>query len=590
MSSVVFGRAHVSEELECGFIPSNIIDELQSNDSSQHIEAAQNLLSLSEKSPIESIDFKSFLIFSAQFFLDDNFSVINCFNEIVEGFLPQVGQSAIDVLEEFLTMIITPLSDDRRAVRILVVNLMLLYIDTTRSLDLLRALLPLFPDQPVLAKTEMLDFATQSIQRLRPTNALYPVMAEAITEALKLTDISIQNAAARLLNQICSINPEFIKMLPQSATSFLSDEDQRKLQKAAAVRRPAPPSLPLLVKTPIIPKPQLNPRGRNLILRPNVNKNNKVHVTSHSGPQAPSGRAGPLPPMQPEISEDPLNELRDRYQCQSQPGIHPPAEPRPPEHAGRSSQAPRAPRLRISQDKFKISPPGSNHSQSPNSEPLSEIDEILNNLQNNDWEIQNDTIISLIEMVQTKPKFVSSNLRAIVFALMTSVSSLRSALAETALTCLRDISSEFGEDMTPFFESILNHLLTVLMSNRPAIARLAADCISAILVNIDRDAALKFLGKDHSEKSSLIKEHLSLCIDALCGDCTDPSELLDTIGMLLLDESDNTKEHATASLLQLNQNFENLKDLDVIKNMDTERREAIMNILKDCRPLPEPVL
>ena len=594
MSSVVFGRAHVSEELDCGFIPSNIVDQLQSDDSSLHIEASQKLLSLAENSPIETIDFQNFLVFSAQFFLDENFSVINCFNEIIERLLPHFGGKAIDFLEEFLTMIITPLSDDRRAVRILVVNLMLLYVESTKSLDLLLALLPLFPDQPMLAKSEMLDFATQAIQRYRPSQSLYPVMANALAEASNISDLGVQNAAARLINQIISINPQFIKMLPQSALAFISDDEQQKFKRAAAVRRPAPPSLQLLVKTPVIPKPQFNPRGRGVILKPQLNKNNSVHVrhnVSRSGPQVqiPSG---PLPPpSQPKVQapqqpyDNIIDDLRERYKCSSQPGIHPPNEPKLPEPPGRSPHTARAPRMRKSQESFKTGVPSQNVVISD-----SNIDVILNNLQNSNWEIQNEQIILLIEMVQTNPKFISSNLRALVFGLMKSVSSLRSALAETALTCLRDISSEFGEDMTPFFESILTHLLTVLTSSRPAIARLAADCISAILVNIDRDAALQFLGKDHSDKQSLIKEHLSLCIDALCGDCKDPAELLDTVGMLLLDDSDNTKEHAMASIIQLNQKFKDLKDNPTLSSMLPERREAILDVIKNYKPLPDPVL
>lgn len=600
MSSVVFGRARVSEELECGFIPSEIIDQLQSDDSSQHIEASQALLSIAQKTPINNVDFKSFLIFSAQFFLDDNFSVINCFNEIVEVFLPQVGQNAIDVLEEFLTMIITPLSDDRRAVRILVVNLMLLYVDTTRSLDLLRAVLPLFPDQPTLAKVEMFEFATQAIQRFKPTNLLYPIFTETITEAMSLNNVlSIHNASSRFLNQICSIKPDFVNTLPDSARSLISDEDQQKLKRAATVRPPAPPSLPLISKTPV-PRP-INPRGRNLIVRPSATKASSSGMAPRNSNQQRSRQvqlpSNPLPPPTSSVtssspsfqvrppssdssSQDPLDDLRERYKCQSQPGIHPPNEPHTKSggNNSHSSQSPHAPRsLRRSQDRFNLS--GQIRKES------TEIDSIVNRLQDNDWETQNECIISLIEMVQTQPKFISSNLRTIVFALMSSVSSTRSALSETALTCLRDISSEFGEDMTPFFESILGQLLSILASNKPAVARLAADCISAILVNIDRDAALQFLGKDLTNKSPLIREHLSLCIDALCGDCKDPCQLIDTIGTLLLDEDENTRDHAQAAIAQLKQNFPNLKEVEALKKMNQVKREAVIKAIDNSRSI-----
>ena len=70
---------------------------------------------------------------------------------------------------------------------------------------------------------------------------------------------------------------------------------------------------------------------------------------------------------------------------------------------------------------------------------------------------------------------------------------------------------------------------------------MAADCISAIIVNIDRNAALEYLGRDHSGQPSQVREHIALCIDALCGDCYEPSQLLPAIANLLLDDSENTR-------------------------------------------------
>lgn len=139
--------------------------------------------------------------------------------------------------------------------------------------------------------------------------------------------------------------------------------------------------------------------------------------------------------------------------------------------------------------------------------------------------------------------------------------------------------------MTPFFESILGQLLSILASNKPAVARLAADCISAILVNIDRDAALQFLGKDLTNKSPLIREHLSLCIDALCGDCKDPCQLIDTIGSLLLDEDENTRDHAQAAIAQLKQNFPNLKEVEALKKMNQVKREAVIKAIDNSRSI-----
>jgi hypothetical protein len=213
-------------------------------------------------------------------------------------------------------------------------------------------------------------------------------------------------------------------------------------------------------------------------------------------------------------------------------------------------------------------------------ESLSEL------LQNPNWEIQNDAIVGLMDIVLEKPQFVSQNLRVIVFGLIPAVSSLRSGLAESALTCLREIASEFGEDITPFFEPLVKHLFAMIASNRQAVARLAADCVSAVLVNIDRTAALEFLGRDHSIQPPEVREHLALCIDAMCGDCDEPSQLLPTIATMLLDPRDNTREHAQAAICQLGQKFEDLLANSTLTEMDQKRRLAIINALDFC---PRPI-
>jgi hypothetical protein len=127
--------------------------------------------------------------------------------------------------------------------------------------------------------------------------------------------------------------------------------------------------------------------------------------------------------------------------------------------------------------------------------------------QNPDREVQNNAIVRLMDIVLEKPQFVSRNLRVIVFALMPAVSSLCSGLAENALTCLREIASEFGEAVTPFFETVVNHLFPIIASNRPVIARLAPDCLSPVHVNDNRTAALEFLGRDHEELPPEVREH-----------------------------------------------------------------------------------
>jgi hypothetical protein len=200
-------------------------------------------------------------------------------------------------------------------------------------------------------------------------------------------------------------------------------------------------------------------------------------------------------------------------------------------------------------------------------------------LQNPDWEVQIEAIVCLMDNVLDRGRFVGQNLRAVVFGLMPAASSPRSGLAESALTCLREIAGEFGDDMTPFFEPLVNHLFSIIVSNRPAVARLAADCVSAVFVNIERRAALEFLGRDPSCQPPEVREHLALCIDAICGDCDEPSQLLPAITAMLLDPCDRTRAHAQGALLQLSQKFEDLLLNSTLAEMDQKRRLAIVNAL-----------
>jgi hypothetical protein len=266
----------------------------------------------------------------------------------------------------------------------------------------------------------------------------------------------------------------------------------------------------------------------------------------------------------------PLNELKDI--CEPAP-VRPPEQPRPP--AGARSRSPRIARLKCP--------------EAPKRVLEEDIERISDLLQSEDWQARNETISGLIDMIQDKPGFLVRNIRVLVFSLMGSVSAPRSALAETALTCLRELSGEFGEDMTPFFESVVTHLLTVLAAGRPAIARLAADCVSAILVNIDRNAALEFLAQDYRGKQAEVKEHVALCIDALCGDCYEPGQLLPTIGMLLLEPNDNTREHAEAALVQLSQNFDDIKRNPSLARLNAAEKQAILGVLESgSRAAPAP--
>ena len=568
---VRFGKATVTaDEPECGFIPQPILASLQAAEKEERARGAQSLLNIVSNIAIESVDIPGFFVFCQPYFLDEDFGVVNCFNEMVEALLPKVGCDCIDYLEEFLTLIITPLGDHRRSVRILVVNLMLLYVETSQSMELVGTMLSFFEDQPAQTQCEILDFVCQAVERFKPTEDLYRPIAAVVKSASKMSNIAIQNASSKLVVRMCAITPSFMKLLHGSGGDAHVEEEPKIVTTVKV------PSIPLLAK---MSRPMaVNPRARNMIFRPKAGK--PAFSMRTRLPPVQSAE----PPVHREASpEDELVDLREKYKSQSHPVVHPPDMPRPPDGGVEMPRSPRGnPRNRRPMPRAQPPPPVPKKKLEEDIEKISEL------LQDPNWEVQNETIIELIEMVQEKPEFISKNLRVLTFGLMPSISSARSALAETALTCLREIASEFGEDMTPFFETVLGHLLTLLSSTRQAIARLAADCVSVILINVDRNASLEFLAQDHSKRTPEVKEHLSLCLDVLSGDCFEPSQLLPTVGMLMLEEDENTREHATAALYQLSRKFDDLLDSPAFKNMDTKRREAILEALKNVPA--EPVL
>jgi hypothetical protein len=128
----------------------------------------------------------------------------------------------------------------------------------------------------------------------------------------------------------------------------------------------------------------------------------------------------------------------------------------------------------------------------------------------------------------------------------------------------------------------VNDLFSIIASNGPAIARLAADCLSPIHGNVDRTAALEFLGNDDEELPPEVQEHLALCIDAICGDRDDPSQLLPAIAGMLFDLHESTREHVQAARVQLAQTFDDLLTNAALREMDQQRRLAVVNVLDAC--------
>ena len=169
---------------------------------------------------------------------------------------------------------------------------------------------------------------------------------------------------------------------------------------------------------------------------------------------------------------------------------------------------------------------------------------------------------------------ISTNLKSLVFEITEIAPSIRTALAKTALECLQKLIDHF--DFTPFFESIVNQLLKLLLSSKAFIAKLSHDCISSILRSINRKKAFEFLAKNHKSKPGPCKAQLSASLLEIIESCEDPVPLLTTLGCFLTDANPEVRDHAKISVITLGVNFPNLNDTINAMEIDLSEKNALL--------------
>ena len=207
------------------------------------------------------------------------------------------------------------------------------------------------------------------------------------------------------------------------------------------------------------------------------------------------------------------------------------------------------------------------------------IDSVMEDLKSSDWEKQNSALSTLTSLLESDPDVVSGNLRVIVMDVVEIAPSIRSALSKTALTCLCKLAETHGSDFTPFFEAVVNDLLTLLLSSKAFIASLAGDCISTIIRKVNRKKALDFLAGDHKKRASVCRAHLALCLSELCCDCEDPSLLMKSLGSFVTDANPDTRKHARTALLLLKDKFPDLKNIASSVITDESEKKAVTTLL-----------
>ena len=208
------------------------------------------------------------------------------------------------------------------------------------------------------------------------------------------------------------------------------------------------------------------------------------------------------------------------------------------------------------------------------------VEEIINELRSTEWEKQNLAASEISQIAKSNPNFINANLRVFVFELFPLATSIRSALAKTALECICDLSKYFGSDFTPFFEAAINELLIVLLSSKVFITKLANECIMNILTGVNRKRALEFLYQDHRKRPSQCRVALSGAFLAICEDEEDIESLIKPIAWAITDANPDTRKNAKEIIAKVNAKFPAFKSaISSSSFIDNGERKAILNCL-----------
>lgn len=686
----------VGGDTHFGFVPNDVYEALDSQEFTERVNASQQLLKIAKNTLVESVDFKNFLFFTRTYLQDENFGVVNSFSEIIESFLPKIDQDLTNYSNEFVEMALPALGDSRRAVRMLISNLIVSFSTITQSYTILQNLMNKFEEQPLITQASILDTMAQFVTVIPPPHSIFQEISDILDTAFGIVNVMLHTSAKKLAKKMVDIDPDFIDLIQADARSFIKPDDEFKPPiRAINSARPAvtyistlPPlqkinralntptikkvtradenwyhTKPKLAKTaemliaqkgfltpqikaatpiinfhpssqenlfsnksdpedvvtdynfdtrlptkvtiedsferfdtlpqiekpavsieedPIIPYPE--PIQQPIQQLPPEATTPKTRHTVVSFPQfpidetvrtgsPPSQRHPPMPKKRPPPLQVSLNDINISLDEEESP----PIKPRPPPSDLQIKGHPinKAPRK-----KSEITPKPQTAPKSHPKPKEPDVTELILGIQAADWEKQNESAASINKLITTHPKLISTNLRTILFDLIPLASSIRSTLSKTALTCLNDIAINFGPEITPMFENLVNDLLIILLSSKSFINRLAGDCISNILNNVNRKKALEYLASDHKKRPGNCKIQLSICLEDLCLDCDDPTQIIKTIGSFITDANSEVRKHAKGALLKLGQKFPNISSTsECMSLLDESEKKAISNAL-----------
>ncbi|EAY20626.1 hypothetical protein TVAG_163220 [Trichomonas vaginalis G3] len=732
MSTLAF-QGDVSD-LKYGFIPLQVHENLQSMMFADRVEAAKQLLQLTNSVAMRYVDLGNFLIFIGPYLHDENFEVCTNVEFTIEALIQKFGSQSLYYIDQLKSIIFPALRDIRRAVRIITVNMMVTYSLETQSFILLQTALDEFDRQPNLAKAELLTYVNSLIERIKPPESYFKPISSMLDSAFMVQNGQVRSSAILLLQCFVKLAPSIRQILTEQCESFLLDDIPKQI--VPSTPKVNSPSIPMNGMSPrgnfmkkfpqtprieknqiayeitefgkprisktandifaiakkqiiVTPKLQGSPIARPIIesfiqepIDDNIFRGNSIEhipIMNDSPPQSPkfepifaqstaphaqevnnsSSEADNIdfPPIITSthtitISSDDLPELKsersihDTFSKQEFPIkpdfnddppkpepnhisfaiVEPKAEnlfiddlssdtgtynrnrirrrPRPPVlniqpsiSAFQDAETPQPkkydvqePSLHVKPMKVHASTPRNYHKyQKPPKIPQNQaksprkivkelaVDDIISDLRSSEWEKQNEAALYLSKLIVTNTSFVRDNLRVFVFELFPLTTSIRSALAKTALSCMKDLAENFGNEFTPFFEATLNELLTVILSSKIFINKLASDCIDLILEGINRKTAIDFLLQDHSKRPTQCRVSLSYNFSKLCDDINDPNAAVKSLGMFITDASPDVRKNARNAITKMSEKFHEFKYIISNSSINDAEKKALLN-------------
>ena len=139
--------------------------------------------------------------------------------------------------------------------------------------------------------------------------------------------------------------------------------------------------------------------------------------------------------------------------------------------------------------------------------------------------------------------------------------------------------------MNPFFESVVNDLLMILLSSKSFITRLASGCISTILHGVARKKAVDYLTGDHRKRPGPCKATLAMCLEELVGNEEDEQgdasvEVVKAVGMFITDANPEARKHARAAIKKIAGKNKNLASLVATMELDKSEKKVIMDAIE----------